>query len=146
MSKTAAVATAAIMLLVCAPSNAGIIGRMWAQQQGLSDAETQWFRDQKVPGTGMSCCNEADGTYAEEELRGDEYWTQFNFQRYSYSGGGDVGTTIVESSGWMKVPPESIIKAPNRHGAPVVWWSTKYDREAQKYVPWIRCYSPGGGF
>ena len=88
----------------------------------------QWFRSQKIPGTTDSCCNEADGTYAEEEIRGAQYWT-----RFVTSGGVRVD--------WMPVPPDRVIN-PNINGSPVVWyyWDTGPSNKVQ-----IRCYAPGGG-
>jgi len=83
----------------------------------------EWFRSQKSPKTGGLCCDEADGTYAEEDIRGGIYWTRFD-----------------RTAGqWIPVPPDVVIKDPNRNGAPVAWWY--YERGELK----IRCYAPGGG-
>lgn len=45
-----------------------------------------------------------------------------------------------ETKDWMQVPDEVIIREPNRHGAPVVWWMIRDGDVA------IRCYAPGGGY
>jgi hypothetical protein len=83
----------------------------------------QWFREQKSPKTSGYCCNESDGTYAEEEIRDGHYWTRFE-----------------ESNGnWIPVPDEVVIRDPNRNGAPVAWWYF------EKGILQIRCYAPGGG-
>lgn len=82
-----------------------------------------WFRSQKSPKTGGLCRNEADGTYAEEDIRDGIYWTRFGETR---------GT-------WIPVPPDVVIHDPNRNGAPIAWWY--YDKGELT----IRCYAPGGG-
>lgn len=96
--------------------------------QLYSPEERQWFRSQRNPQTGTPCCNEADGTYAEEDIRDGGYWARFEFRRSEHA--------AAETSNWMKVPPETIIRSPNRHGAPTVWW---YYNGA----PGIRCFCPG---
>lgn len=98
--------------------------------QLYSPEEREWFRSQRNPQTGSLCCSEADGTYAEEDIRGNEYWTRFEFRR---SAGAEP-----ERTGWVKVPPECVIHNPNRHGAPTVWWYWNGE-------PGIRCYAPGAG-
>jgi len=80
-----------------------------------------WFRSQKSPKTGALCCSEADGLFAEEDIREGHYWARWS--------GHD----------WQPVPDEVVIHDPNRHGAPVVWWYL--ERGETK----IRCYAPGGG-
>src|ERR1700677_4494611 len=43
----------------------------WSQSD---PATREWFRSQRNPTTKVPCCSEADGTYAEEDIRGDDYW------------------------------------------------------------------------
>jgi hypothetical protein len=89
----------------------------------------RWFRSQKSPKTGVICCNEADGVYAEEEVRSGHYWTRFP-----------------EPKGeWMQVPDDVVIKDPNRHGVPVVWWYYEMNPVNGKRELKIRCYAVGGG-
>jgi hypothetical protein len=76
-----------------------------------------------VTNIGGLCCNEADGTYAEEDIRNGVYWTRFELT------GGE----------WIAVPADVVIKDPNRNGAPVAWW---YFQEGKLQ---IRCYAPGVG-
>ncbi len=86
----------------------------------------EWFTAQLVPGgpgKGMSCCTTADGVDAEEDIRGDQYWTRFNTQ---------MGRTD-----WMPVPHDAVLKEPNKRGAAVVWY---YFENA---VAKIRCFAPG---
>lgn len=106
----------------------------------MDPAERQWFRSQKVPGQNYRCCDEADGTYAEEELRGGKYWTRFTWRHY---GEGDLTLHEVQSD-WMEVPEAAVIHDANRHGAPTVWWSWQggYGADAKVF---IRCYAPGAG-
>ena len=104
----------------------------WAQSD---PATREWFRSQKNPTTKVPCCSEADGTYAEEDIRENEYWTRFGYRTWDSSGSAYREFT----SEWMRVPPETVIHNPNRHGAPVVWW---YFVDGK---PGIRCFAPGAG-
>ncbi len=81
----------------------------------------KWFRDQKNPVTGVHCCSEADGEYAEEDIRDGRYWTRWP------RGDGK----------WHEVPDAAVINDPNRNGAPVVWWYP------ENGVIMIRCFAPG---
>lgn len=104
------------------------------QYAQVDPAIKKWFNEQKIPGTERLCCSEADGVYAEEDIRGTHYWARFVAKQYN------EGAPPVEiSSGWMQVPDEAVIHDPNRHGAPVVWWGWQNGL-------FIRCYAPGGGF
>lgn len=103
----------------------------WAQ---IAPAEREWFRTQKAPNSGIPCCSEADGTYAEEDIRDGHYWTRFAW-RYSPDG---LKPEQEMHSDWMQVPDDVVIRTPNRHGAPVVWWV----KDSQLR---IRCYAPGSG-
>ena len=80
-----------------------------------------WFRSQQSPVSGERCCDEADGTYVEEDIREGHYWVRWS--------------TVWQ---WQRVPDEVIINGPNRVGLPVVWWH--YDHLGVR----IRCFVPGG--
>jgi hypothetical protein len=113
--------TALALLVLCAPA---LARELYPGQYGNVPADVrQWFRSQKSPKTGGLCCNEADGTYAEEDIRNGMYWTRFDLTRGE----------------WIPVPSDVVIHDPNRNGAPVVWWFYQ-DGRVQ-----IRCYAPGGG-
>ncbi len=84
----------------------------------------QWFREQRSPKTGGFCCSEADGSYVEEDIRGENYWIRSERTRGE----------------WMLVPPDVVIKDPNRNGEPVAWYAEDEMGKLQ-----IRCYAPGGG-
>lgn len=88
----------------------------------------RWFRNQMSPKTGGSCCSEADGTYAEEDIRGDHYWTRFP----------------ASNGVWVQVPEDVVINAPNRNGAAVVWWYFEASTDDGSMVLKVRCYAPGG--
>jgi hypothetical protein len=107
------------LFVLCVPA----LARDNGQYNSVSPEVRQWFRAQKSPKTGALCCNEADGTYAEEDIRNGVYWTRFELTK------GD----------WIPVPADVVIKDPNRNGAPVAWWYVR-DGKVQ-----IRCYAPGGG-
>ena len=115
----------------------------WAQ---IAPAERDWFRSQHSPSTGIPCCDISDGVFAEEEIRADHYWAQFIWRRCLHPKGYLIAPNMAPglncddaSSGWVQVPDEVVIHDPNRHGAPVVWWSV----DGKKV--WIRCYAPGAG-
>lgn len=112
-----------LLLLYCAVAGAR---ELFPGQYANVDQVTQeWFRSQKVPNTNFICCNEADGVFAEEEIRGGSYWTRFRPH-------GKPPT------GWMKVPPDVIIQGPNRNPSAVVWYF--FDNEG---IVYIRCYARG---
>ncbi len=94
------------------------------QYDSVDPQVKEWFRSQRVPGSGILCCSEADGTYAEEDIRGTHYWT-----RWSIDGA---------MTPWQQVP-EEVVLPHNKNGSPVVWWM--YQDGGLK----IRCFAPGGG-
>jgi hypothetical protein len=115
--------TTCTVLLTLLTVNAPSLARDNGQYQNAAPEVREWFRSQKSPKTGGLCCNEADGTYAEEDIRGGIYWTRFD-----------------KTAGkWIAVLSDVVIKDPNRNGAPVAWWY--YENGELK----IRCYAPGGG-
>jgi len=107
------------LLVLCAPA----LARNNGQYDNVSPEIRQWFRSQKSPQTGDFCCNEADGIYAEEDIRNGVYWTRFEQTKGE----------------WVPVPSEVVIRGPNRNGAPVAWWYFQNGKVQ------IRCYAPGGG-
>jgi hypothetical protein len=115
----------ALLVLVASP----VIARDNGQYAQVDPKIRQWFRNQLSPKTGGNCCNEADGVYAEEDIRGEHYWTRFP-----------------QSNGeWMQVPDDVVIKDPNRNGAPVVWWYFERNPVSRERELKIRCYAVGGG-
>ncbi len=87
----------------------------------------RWFNDQKIPGSGASCCSQADGITAEEDIRNGDYWVRF-----------EANGVLLN---WMKVPKEAVLNTPNLRGVPVVWWTITDETSGAATV--IRCYSPG---
>ena len=98
--------------------------------QGCTERRARMVPQQRNPKNGAHCCNEADGVYAEEDIRNDRYWVRFDACDLA------VGCRKVD---WMPVPPDAVIYDPDRNGAPVVWWYIANDRYQ------IRCYAPGAG-
>src|SRR5436189_5066054 len=90
------------LLFLCLPA----LARDNGQYNSVSPEVRQWFRAQKSPKTGGLCGNEADGAYAEEDIRDGRYWTRFELTKGE----------------WIQVPEDVVIKDPNRNGAPVAWW------------------------
>jgi len=88
-------------------------------------ADRKWFKEQMSPKTGQLCCDHNDGSEAEEQIRGDNYWARWKMDN--------------KTTPWMLVPDDVVIREPNRNGAPVVWW-TFVGGNLQ-----IKCYAPGGG-
>jgi hypothetical protein len=98
-------------------------------QYAQYDPETrQWFRNQHSPKNGVNCCSDADGTYAQEDIRDGHYWTRFTTHR--------IGNPDMDS-GWMQVPDDTVLTSPNRNGAAVVWYYY------ENYVLKIRCFAAG---
>ncbi len=94
----------------------------------------EWFTAQLIPSgpkKGQSCCSTADGVEAEEDIRGENYWTRFN--------------TPMGRTDWMQVPNEVVLTGPNKHGAPMVWYFLQSVVPNQDPKPEIRCYAPGSG-
>jgi hypothetical protein len=89
----------------------------------------EWFRNQLSPRTGGNCCSEADGAYAEEDIRAGDYWTRWP----------------LSEGRWYQVPDDVVIHDPNRNGAPVVWWYSEINPATGANELKIRCYAPGGG-
>ena len=112
----------------------------------LSDQQRQWFRSQRVPGRSYSCCSEADGAQAQENIVGGGYRVRFTARR---SASTDPTQVTEEDSGWMDVPAEAVIHEPNLHGLPVVWYWWKPERSLagapSSFTLTIRCYAPGAG-
>jgi hypothetical protein len=120
-----------------------LIWTKWRPEMAqLSPEERRWFRQQRItrgPAKGNSCCSEADGTYAQEDIRDGHYWTRFHYGSYNEIGAKvDAGETD-----WMEVPDDAVLDTPNRHGSPAVWyyWAKNTDEK-----PSIRCFAPGALF
>jgi hypothetical protein len=113
----------------------------------------QWFNDQWVPGTGMSCCSVADGVQAEEDIRLDadgtsHYWARFTI--HNAVTGEDIDIP------WTRVPHGAVLKGPfpPSIGQPIVWWTAQWDNSRTGAIKRdehgspaiiVRCYKPGSG-
>ncbi len=105
------------VVLACAPAMARDNGQWAATPQ----AQRDWFKQQKNPKTGISCCNEADGEMVDEEIRDGRYWIASNLTK----------------GVWLLVPSEVVILGPNWHGRPVAWF------RHNNGVPEVYCFAPG---
>lgn len=122
--RTALAALAALTLLLPAAAREQYAG----QYDSVDPAVREWFRSQKIPGgpgKGGSCCDLADGAYAEEDIVNGHYWARWHING--------------ALTAWLPVPPEAVLEKGNRNGAPVVWWFYSGG------VPKIRCFAPGAG-
>jgi hypothetical protein len=116
---------ALLMYWLNSPAHAHDTNGVFSQ---LEENQRQWLRTQRIPhGTsnkgGELCCNEADGTYAEEDIINGRYWARWRIN--------DALTA------WMPVPESAILDTANWNGSPVVWWFYSNGN------PVIRCYAPG---
>lgn len=106
-------------------------GATWRPEYSqLDPALRQWYRDQRNPKTTIPCCSEADGAQAQEDIRQDSYWVRFEARGID--------------SGWMEVPADSVLKTPNLHRRPVVWWYFDGGIVSVQTLK-IQCYAPGPG-
>jgi hypothetical protein len=80
-----------------------------------------WFRSQKSPKNGALCCDEGDGSQAQEDVRDGQYWA----------------TWPAVAPIWYPVPPDVVLETPNRAGHPVVWAIYMNGK------PVIQCFAPG---
>ena len=65
----AALALFACAALILATPFSPVSARDDGQWQNVDPQVRKWFREQKSPKTGSLCCDESDGTYAEEDIR-----------------------------------------------------------------------------
>jgi hypothetical protein len=84
----------------------------------------KWF-DSLASGKGL-CCSFADGV----SIEGVD-WD---------SGGLDGGYRVRLKGEWIDVPPNAVVKEPNRYGPAVVWPYQDLEGQTQ-----IRCFLPGPG-
>ncbi len=130
-----------ITILAAAP----VLGveRYPGQYADVDPDVSAWFDSQTVPGTHSRCCSDADGTRAEEELRGNRHWIWFVYTRRDYS---VYPPQVTDTpSGWREVPESTIIRdgQPSPTGTPIVWY---YTPDVAGKMLLIRCFKPGNEF
>jgi hypothetical protein len=121
----------------------------WRPEFAASDgAVRQWFHDQTIPGSSTRCCDESDGTNAEEtDCPGSDVfkcpegdvgiWVRFHVPETFEDEEGFPGVPARDVD-WMRVPDKAIIRgSPNPNGAPIVWWTYTDGGLA------IKCFVPG---
>lgn len=113
-----------VFFLILTVSTAFAIDR--GQYAQVSPEIRKWFQEQKPPGSAIPCCSVADGTYAEEDIRGNQYWVRWRMP--------DTDTM----TDWMPVPNNLIITTASPNGSPVVWYGRGPDGKL-----FIRCFVPG---
>jgi hypothetical protein len=102
-------------------------------QYAQVDQKTRdWFNNQTIPGSKTRCCSDADGVYAEEDIRDGHYWVRFVAKFTDQTGA--PGEAEVP---WMQVPDPAVIEGANNNGAPVVWWTFNDGAWG------IKCFAPG---
>ena len=95
-------------------------GPEWAQLN-MSPQQKDWFKKQKVPGTGNLCCDDNDGQEVQEDIREGVYWI----------------LSAKTQGEWLPVPASAVITEPNKWGQPIAW----FWHENGKLK--VRCFSPG---
>lgn len=106
--------------------------REWSQEAQNNPAIQRWWQDQRIPGgpqQGMNCCDEADGVFAEAEIRDDKWFVRFQIHN---------GVQV----GWTEVPKEAVITTPNMYGSAVVWYGARYTNGNLIDI-FVRCFIPG---
>lgn len=130
MTLRAATTLPAVAMLTLCGLVASTAREHYPGQYAQADQDkSQWFREQVSPKSGIACCSQSDGEFAEEDIRyGDDgvghYWTRWS-----------------QHAEWMQVPDDVVIKKPNKWGRPTVWWT--FDSQAN--LTTIRCYTIGTG-
>jgi hypothetical protein len=108
------------------------------QYAQVDPAISEWFKAQRSPG-GVPCCDDADGTQADEQRDPETGHLQTRFTYFYYDYAHQVGETanrIQARTEWMDVPEDVIIRGgQNPTGNPVVWYYVE-----RGGVPKIRCY------
>jgi hypothetical protein len=106
----------------------------------------KWFNAQKIPGTEVSCCSQADGVYGEQDVRNGQYWSRFFIEYHVYdcthaNYGGCLDKGIkVEQIDWVPVPANVVIQnSKNPYLNPIIWW---HREEGMPNGVRIRCYVP----
>lgn len=110
-----------ILLIIWLLVNPPALAKDNGQYSQSNPATKDWFKSQRSPKTGVSCCDDSDGQQVTEEIREGEYWV----------------SSDVTKGEFIRVPNDIVLKGANVFGAPVVWW--RY--EGGKPIPY--CYSPG---
>jgi hypothetical protein len=92
--------------------------RDYGQYDRAPDSISRWFKSLRSPGSGVSCCDRADGHLTAYRVVKGRYWVQIQ-------------------GAWYQVPPERIIRdSGNPTGEGVVFYATIIN------VPIIFCFVP----
>ena len=73
---------------------------MVPSRYGFAHPDHEWLRSLQAP-DGSSCCNERDCAPSDARIEAGAWW-------------------VPASAGWEKVPPERVLRTPNRDGRPVL--------------------------
>ena len=93
-------------------------------QYGSADPATKnWFKAQRSPKSGISCCDIADG------------------HRTLWRTDSDGNYEVPIDSVWVKVPPDVIITSPDNPTGEAVVWYEKFENGGV----FVRCFVVGNG-
>lgn len=124
-------------------------GATWRPEYAQASPELgRWYADQRNP-LGVTCCSDADGAKASEDIRPDpdgtsHYWVRFTATTRPWDPAIETyGDQIEVDSGWIKVPEEAVIKdgKPNPVGGPVIWYYFSGGGSDSGLLR-IRCFKP----
>jgi len=103
-----------------------------------AQTKSEWYKSLRVPGTGGSCCSEADCRPVKSEYRKDGHWWAL--------------VPFDKAEKWLQVPPEKILKYPTKtaddEGRAVICTSGGSTDGYNQYVPggdgahWVAPYDP----
>jgi hypothetical protein len=102
------------------------MARNYGQYDTVDPETRNWVQGLKDK-SGQGCCDTADGHPAE----------------YEWDIAGSGYRVRIEGE-WYEVPPDAVIKEPNRLGFATVWYSWSWDLAGKK-THHIRCFLPGAG-
>ena len=110
-------------LLLTALAGSILIGAGPSEKWGHDPDTSAWFKSLKNQ-LGTPCCDYADGTRIEDP-------------DYRENDDGSYEVNVPERGGWKHVDRDRVVRATNRIGYAVIWWSKGSEN------PW--CFMPGAG-
>lgn len=114
-------AAALILALAFAAVSAfALPGPKWAQ---VDPAIHDWIMTLHAKGTGYLCCDLTDGETTQQDIR--------------MGADGQVHWFAYVDDGWIEVPDEALVVAPNLLGRPIVW-TIRYGGQVH-----VTCFLPG---
>lgn len=109
---------AVLSVSICSFGAGRLEARDHGQHGGTADSVSRWFKSLRSPGSGVSCCDQADGHLTDYRVVKGRYLVKIE-------------------GGWYNVPPERIIRdSGNPTGEGVVFYAMIIN------IPVIFCFVP----